>query len=355
MSRRWGLLLVVLAALSAGLVACGGGDDGDDDPRALLEETFTGDSRLTSGRLDLRLALDLRGFQGLDQPIDLRLRGPFRSTADGKLPRFSFTLRARTGGQTIDTGATSTGERGYVAFAGQSFTLPEATFDQFRRGYEEAQRRNGGQREREAQALPLGVKPQDWLVDPKEVGTQDVGGTKTTHLQAGVDVPKLLADLDRILGAAGRAGAGGRLSEAQRRQVEEAVESAKVDVFTGEEDRRLRRMAVDVQLRDTATVNGGSARFAFEIADLNEEVDVPTPSGARPLEELLRATGGALPGVAGAVAGGAAGGTATSPAPAPGGAATTPSAGATTPSAGATTPSAGGAQGRYLQCLQEAG
>ena len=48
----------------------------------------------------------------------------------------------------------------------------------------------------------LGVDPQRWLRDPEYVGKEDVGGTETLHIRAGIDVPLLLEDVNKILGRA---------------------------------------------------------------------------------------------------------------------------------------------------------
>src|SRR3712207_31952 len=86
-------LPVLLAALVLG--ACGGGDEGapsSGDVDALLEQTFSGDKKIESGVVDLKLALDAQGGQQ-DGAFDITLAGPFQTQGAKQLPRFAMTAK----------------------------------------------------------------------------------------------------------------------------------------------------------------------------------------------------------------------------------------------------------------------
>ena len=347
-TRAARFVAVVLAALSAlgSLAACGGGED----PNEVIKETFSGDKRVASGKLDVSLRLKTEGARNLGGPIQVKLTGPFQSQGDKRLPKFDFDLSLAASGQTFRAGAVSTGSSGFLKFQGQAYSVPEPVFAQFRQGYERSQAKREGSKENPTFAS-LGVNPETWLRDPKDEGEEDVGGTETIHVSAGVDVPKLLDDVNRILSRArGQLGNQGRqlptqLTAQQRKAVQDAVEDVSFDVYSGKEDKTLRRMTVNLkfkvpeaQRQSAQGLSGGELTFDLAIDDLNESQTVNPPASPRPFDELTQALRGALGGLAGGGAGaggggGASGGTTTAP------------------------PAAGGDENaqRYLQCLQEAG
>ena len=354
--------LILLCALAAGtLAACGGGDD--EDASAILAETFGAGKDVKSGRLDLSFRLNAQGAQNLQGPVGLRLAGPFQSSGSSELPRFDFDLDVDAGGQRISAGAVSTGDKGFLRFQDQPYELGEQLYEQFKRGYAEQakcneQRDEGG--EGGVSFRSLGIDPARWLRQAETAGSAKVGGADTTHIRAGVDVPRMLEDVNKVLGRADNVGQadpcaedaqpeqprqGSRqLPESTRKTIADSVKDARVDVWTGEDDRILRRLNItvrfDVPEDKRAQANGlraGDLRFDMTIGALNKDQRIAAPSGAQPLEQLVAQFGGQVPGL-GDGSGGAA------PGAAPGG-------------------SAGGAQGggegaqssEYLRCVEQAG
>jgi hypothetical protein len=332
------LALVALAAVP--LPGCGGG--GGEDVEKVLGETFGGDKNVRSGRLDLTLTLETRGLPQLSRPVSVRLTGPFQSQGRRDIPRFDFDLSLNASGQSFRAGAVSTGTAGFLEFQGRPYAVPANVFASFRQGY---QRSQGQRRGRDNPSFAsLGVDPRDWLKDAEDEGEADVGGAKTTHVSAGVDVPRMLVDVNKILQRAGQLGVAqnrqlpSRLTPAQRKKVADAIEEARFDVYTGRDDRILRRMVVDVRFevpaRERAGLNGlegGRVRFDLQIAGLNQPQRIRAPRAARPFAELTAQLRSVL-GRGDAAGGGA------SPAPAPGGG------------------TGGDAKAqRYLRCLQQAG
>jgi hypothetical protein len=352
------LVLVALCACALGLAACGGDDSDSSDAAAILDETFGEGKDVKSGRLDLSFRLNAKGLQNVNGPIGLRLSGPFQSAGKAQLPRFDFQVALDASGQSLTAGAVSTGGKGFVKFQDQAYVLSDELYEQFKKGYAEQAKCAEDRGEEGVSFRSLGIDPARWLENPETAGTEDVGGTSTTHITAGIDVPVLLEDVNRILGRTDsqqsdpcadeqpqegqpeREGSR-QLSEQDREQIANAVKDARVDVWTGEEDRILRRINITLRFevpedqRDRAGgLQSGDLRFDMTIGALNEDQEIAEPKDAKPLEELLAQFGGQVPGLGGGSGSGSGGG-------GTGGSGST----------GGT-----GAQGsEYQQCVQEAG
>jgi hypothetical protein len=337
--RRCALLVVLPALLAAG---CGDSKGGDASTAKLLKDTFSSDTPVKSGKLDVSLGFEAKGIPTLTGPVAFKLAGPFASQGAGKLPKFDFDLDIAAGGQTIRAGAISLADSGFIKFAGRAYTIDKALFDQFRTGYEQSQKSAKG-KDTGPSFKALGISPSSWLKDARKAGKADVGGTPTFHITSGIDVPRFLADINRLLAKAKDLGAGATqgvpqgLSPAIQSTIERSVKRAQVDVYTGEDDHALRRIVLSVSLvvpkdaqKSAGGLQSGELRFNLTIADLNGDQKIDAPQGARPLSELRSALS-ALQG---------------------GGAAPAPS--DTAPPATTTTPPAS-ASPDYLQCVQKAG
>lgn len=333
--RRPAVLLLALCAtvLAAGvLAACGGSDGPSGDPEQILKDTFTGKKKLDSGKLDL--AVDLRAKDGSTGTV--RLSGPFQTNGAGKVPSFDFSLTLSTGGQSLEAGFVSTGTAAWVKLRGQAYKLDDSTFKQFASGYGDAQSQQTDQGADVSSLAAFGVDPRTWLTDPKIVGTEDVGGTKTVHITTGVDVAPMIKDLNALLGKAGSAAKQSvpeSLSPAELTKAAKTLRNVKVDVFTGEDDDTLRRLVVDLDLalapgQTVVGMTPSGLRISLGFADLNEPQTITAPKTSKPFSELQDQLQGLLGAVNGSTGGG---GTATTPSGTTGGAS------------------------RYLDCVQAAG
>ena len=331
-------LIALLLAL--GLGACGGGGGGSAE--SLLKQTFGPNHPVRSGSLGVQLNIDATGLQGLKGPVSLKLTGPFESQGKGKLPKFDFSLALNTSATNFSAGAISTGDKGFLKVQGKTYVVSDQLFQQFKQGYEQAASKS----QSKSGALSfksLGVDPLSWLKDPKKAGTEDVGGAATYHVTAGINMSKFLDDINTLLGKAGSLGQGNlpsAITPSQRRDIERSVKSATLDVWTGQDDKTLRRLRIELGIAVPADVQkrasglkSGHVEFDLTISDLNKSQTINAPANARPLSELTSALGG-----------GSSSGSGTT---------TTPPSGATTPPAGTTTAPAGSSQA-YLNCLQKA-
>lgn len=309
------LALLLACALSLSLAACGGSGEAADartDVNALLRDTFAPGKRIESGRLDLALRIDPRGTGSarLRGPSTLSVRGPFAMGAEGRLPRFALEATFEGAGQRLGAGAVSTGEQGFVTYQGRSYELSGPVFRQLRAAYEQAQAERSG----EPSLAALGIDPRRWMTDAENAGEARVGDDDVVRITGGVDVGRLLDDLDGAFERAARLGLGAgagkapaRLTEAQKEEIRRGVQEApRVELYTGAEDRILRRMVVDLEVRDPAETDAVAAvRLDVSVTDVDEEQAIEAPKDPRPFSELRERLGvlGALGGFGGGTPG----------------------------------------------------
>lgn len=295
------LLLALVALVAAG---CGGGDKADSgtDVNQLLEDTFSGKKEVKSGKLDLKLRLTPEG--GDTGPVSITLSGPFQTQGKGKLAKFDFDASLEGAGQSFKAGITTTGDKGFVSFQGTDYEVSDPVFKQFVAGYEQAQKQaTEGEKPDQPSLATLGVDPRRWLKDAENAGDAKVGDTDTVKITGGVDVPKLLDDVNKLLAKAGSLGVQGtedipkRLTDEQRKQVTDSIRDLKVEIYTGKEDTILRRLVVDLTVKAPegaadAASQSGTLRLDFSILDLNEDQEIAAPADPKPFDELLGQLGG---------------------------------------------------------------
>ena len=183
---------------------------------------------------------------------------------------------------------TSTGDKGFVNFQGTDYVVSDQVFKQFKAGYEQAQKQSQ-RATRTSRSRSLGIDPRKWLTDPKNEGDAKVGDDDTIKITGGVDVDKLLDDVNNALDEGARRSASRapqQLPEQAHRpsrskQVADAIKDPKVEIYTGKEDKILRRMVVDARHRRRPRAPRGSAdvKFDLSISDLNEDQEIAEPSG----------------------------------------------------------------------------
>jgi hypothetical protein len=303
--------LVVVLVVAVGLAACGGGG-GDSaskstDVDTLLDKTFSGDKEVKSGKVELALNVNASGGDsGLSGPVDIKLSGPFESQGDKKLPKFDLDLDVKAQGQSFKAGVESTGDKGFVNFNGQEYVVSDQVFQQFKQGFEQAAAQ-GDKGSKDQSLTDLGIDPRKWLTDAKNAGEGKVGDTDVIRITGGVDVSKLLDDVNQALAKAGSLGLSNqqipsRLTDEQKQEVEKALKDVKVEIDTGKDDTILRRVKVDLNAQDPNSDQKLTLSFDLQLLDVNEGQDFSEPDNAKPFDQLLQQFGG-LGGLGGALGG----------------------------------------------------
>ncbi|MGH2962268.1 MAG: hypothetical protein ACRDL3_08765 [Solirubrobacterales bacterium] len=290
MTRTTLLSLAAVSLLGAGLIVGCGGGGGDEDPQEVLDETFTNDETVNSGVLDLALNASAEGEEG--GSFDASLSGPFQGAED-EFPELDLTasLSGEGGGQSIDFegGLITTADAAFVSYQGTTYEIPQQFYDQLKSLSEQAQEQAGTEDEQDPGAVfeQLGLNPSEWLTEPENEGDEDVEGTETVHIHADANVPQILEDLQS---ASERTGAGEAIDPDEIAEVEEAIDEASIDVYSGKDDRILRRLDLNLAITppedDESGVDSVDLEFSLTLSEVNEEQTIEAPSDAESFDRL---------------------------------------------------------------------
>jgi hypothetical protein len=301
MTGRLRLFLPLLSVLA--LAACGGGE-GDPaerastatDSKSLLRATFNNLDKMKSADVDLKVQIQPRGAIAAQGPVSAHLQGPFASQGAGKPPKFAFTAELQSGGQTFRAGATWTGTKGYVSLMGTPYEVSDLVMKQLVATYEQSLKSrktpsNGG-----LVLGSLGIDFTKWLPDARNEGGSRVGDAETIKISGRADVKQVIADLDKITERAAALnvpGTSGRvpqkLTPQQKQSTAAAIKALNVTVHTGAQDRILRRLTVNADLKDAASKIDVAVLLDVTFSKVGQEQAFPVPKSPRPFGELLKA------------------------------------------------------------------
>jgi hypothetical protein len=270
--------LAALVAVAA-LAGCGGGGSGEAD--GILSQTAASLGKIRSGDLTLRLVVSPR--EGTKGRIGFELQGPF-ALRRGSLPvaRIAYTqiAGAREGTATF----VSTGANAYAEVDGKAYVLPASATEQVRSAAAGLGGSGGG-----LDSFDVG----SWFDHPELDGTDEVEGAETDHVTADLDVVAAANGLLDLVRGLGRDAP--RIEGRQAKQLEDAVESSSIDVWTGKDDRLLRRLLLKADLgfdvpeslkRALGEVVGAKIEFELAVAKPNEPVHVAPPANPLPASAL---------------------------------------------------------------------
>jgi hypothetical protein len=283
-------LLAVVALI--GLVGCGGGGGSSKDARALIDKAFK--QSISSADMTLNVEAKVNGVAQLQQPISLKITGPFQSNGKGKLPSLDWKLSVSGGGQAFSGGVISTGTNAFLNFQGTNYEVGADKVAQFNQRY-------GRQAGSQKTLKDFGIDPQAWVKDPTEAGNENVAGVDTTHVKASVDIAKMFADFNKTIQKAGTmsTAAPQQLTQSQIDQIQNVVKNPKFDVWVGKSDNKIRRLTVSVDFEIPSAqqakfqgAQGGSLNFSVDFAKVGEPQTITAPTNARPLSDLRQQVGG---------------------------------------------------------------
>lgn len=269
------------------VAACG---SSRNNASKLLQQTFTGHHTISSGILDVDLAVDPTPSRTLKGPITLSFGGPFQTLGPGRLPQSSFSLGVGGPGFGGSIGIVSTGSAGYVVLKGAGYQLPQASFARLESSFAGAAAPSAG-----GLLSRLGTA----LANPVVVGQDLIGGAETIHVRADVDVPAVLADLSSILrrastlGVSAAAGLRDGLSVAAQRRIAAEIRDPTFDLWTGAHDKTLRRLQIGATLPvsgQVAQLLGSSSvdlDLSIQYSQLNHAQTISAPATVRPYSELV--------------------------------------------------------------------
>lgn len=254
------LVLVPVAALL--LSACG--SSGTPAGRA-LRATARNLDHIRSATLDLRLAAESPGAKG---PVGFAMSGPVAFREGPPVADVSVTeLR---GGKSVETSFVSTGDAAYVVRAGHVTALP-----------------GGGGLDVGGPGNGLGALRIDrWLRDPRMSDGGNVGGARTDHVTAALDVATAFDDIGKLGDRLGTSALAWLrpLDPAARARLANAASNSSIDVWTGHSDHLLRRLVLKVTLAANGELPASlralvpvTLTFSLDLANLNAPVHVDPP------------------------------------------------------------------------------
>jgi hypothetical protein len=336
------LTVLSFALLAALLIAACGGGGNDEDPQQVLHETFSNPTPIRSGTFDLDLRIESSGGETPGK-LEAKLGGKFESRGPDQLPVFDFdvSLHGEGGAQSFsgNGGLTSTGDQAFIKFQGTEYAVPQALYDEFVTTYSQLQNQSKSQSDQGAGLLQaLGIDISSWLTDLNNDGTEDVEGTKTIHISGKADVPQIIDGVKKLAQRAGAA--AGNVNPAEFDRLNDTIKSGDIDVNSGEDDKLLRRLQLDFDLKPPPGTPGAPDSVTFflqlNLADVNKPQTIQAPASSQPLQTLLDRLGINLGNLGNALRGGVG------------------ASGALPESGGSTkAPTASAAQ-QYQQCLQQA-
>jgi hypothetical protein len=278
------------------LSGCGGGSS--PSARSLVKEAFGAHRPISSGRVDLALALAPRGpAAAAAGGFSLGLRGPFQSAGAGRLPSFALAFTLEAAGERLRAGAVATAGRLYLELGGLAFLAPPASRLALEQGYAQA----GAGRSARAAGSPLatlGIEPGAWLTHASIAGSARLGGEETVHIVAGLDAARFLADARRLAEAGGAL--AGRpaslLTPARAGALAASARAGRVDLYTGARDHLLRRLALraaieagsPAQRTALGGLGEGTLTFTLALTELNRPQAIAPPLRPQPLSRLER-------------------------------------------------------------------
>jgi hypothetical protein len=149
-------------------------------------------------------------------------------------------------------------------------------------GYEQSQKGSNGP------FLLGGIDVTKWVREPRNEGSERVGDADTIKITGPADPARVLADLDTLVARAGALSLPGmgagmpKLGGQDRAAAAEAVKTMTISVYTGAEDRVLRRVVV------TGEVDGNPATLDVTFTDVGNDQTIAAPADAKPFSELLK-------------------------------------------------------------------
>lgn len=265
-----GALLVVLAVVLV-LVLRGGGSG---DAREVVARGLSSEGDLKTAQVHLKLGLSGSAAAG-DEPVLLEFVGPY-SAGNAETARFRFDVKVNGAGDEPVATLTGVGGRNYVTVGKQPYVLDAAALDDLK---------DEDSKDDEGLSLDaLGIDPESWLADPEVAGDEQWDGEDVTHVRSKVDVKRMTDDLKKVVDRAEgseQVGEEAKAAVGTLDSIERDISSATMDVWVAEGEGALRRLQVDIQLKD--------GRLALDLAltDVDEPVRIAAPKNARPFDELL--------------------------------------------------------------------
>jgi hypothetical protein len=250
----------------------------------VLADTAANLGRIDSGVMRMGMLAESTGQ--LAGEMGFELEGPFAlPVGDETLPVAEFRYTQTAGPETAEATFISTGDQAFVEIDGQAYELPA---DELAEQPAAAPA---------AAAAGLGsLRLNEWIRNPQLSEGGGVGGADTWKVTADLNAGEAIPDLMQLSESLSTSGLLAAFEGAGAEQLDQAVESSTIEVYTGKDDHMLRRLVMDIRLglshlaeelgeavTGLATVH---LRFEVKVSDIGRDVSVEAPADALPISEL---------------------------------------------------------------------
>ena len=244
------------------LGACGGSDDEGGVVLARTStscstQTFTGDKQMDSGksRWPSRWRPRARAPSSCRARSSVTLDGPVRRVRQGVDAEVRARGRLRGRGPEPPGGRDVDRRQGLRLLPGHGLRRRRPGLPAVQDAVRAGPRAGRGRQDQGQSLATLGIDPRKWLTDPQNAGEAKVGDTDTIKITGGIDVAKLLDDVNTALAAASALGAaqGQQIPEKLTDDAEaagrsSAIKDPKIEIYTGKDDKILRRLVLSLGL-----------------------------------------------------------------------------------------------------------
>jgi hypothetical protein len=277
--RRLLALVLLLPALAG--CSLGGGGDADD----VLGETAANLGEIRSGTLDLRLIVAPRD----GDEFGFEVHGPFAlAESEGALPVLDVDYTQIVDGRRGTVSLVSTGDAAFAVVDGRAYELGDAQTQELRAA-SGALGGSGGGSGGGLEELPI----DDWVVDPEVEDGGEVGGAATDHVSGELDIVAATNGLIELGRGFGRPLP--RIEGPNADLLRDSARNTRFEVWTGEDDRLLRRLLLEAELglqvpaelrAALGDLVGATITFELGVTNPNADVTVEAPPDPRPSSEL---------------------------------------------------------------------
>lgn len=290
---------ILSALLIAVLVGCGGDDSPGDSGAAdkggkanspevkkLIRETFGPNDKAKSGNISAVVDIDVKGHPRYREPVQVSLVGPFTDAAGQPEAMLDVSLGLRGG--ILGGDMYLKGDKALIGLGSTAYEIPTAIATPLRKPLA----KTGNTLD--AILGVFSINPDRWAKNPRIVGNERVAGIDTIHGTAQINTKNLFLDLATLakrltsLRITDITGLPRAVDAQARAALSRSVKTATGDVYTGADDKVLRRAKLNVLLepsaKDRKLLKFTSIKVAanLDITDIGapQKVNVPTNRGS---------------------------------------------------------------------------
>jgi hypothetical protein len=293
-----GVLSVLLVAV---LVGCGGGDSSSGDKasadkggkansaevKKLIRQTFGPNDKASSGNLSGVIDITVKGLERYKDPIQVSVVGPF--TNAGGQPEAMLDVSLSLRGGILGGDMYLKDGKAFIGLGSTAYEVPASIAGPLRAPLS----KTGN-----ALDAVMGVfhiNPDRWAKNPRIVGNEKIAGIDTIHGTAQINTKAVFLDLAALakrltaLRITDITGLPRAVDAQARAALNRSVKTATGDVYTGADDKVLRRAKINLLLKPSAKdrkILGGftSIKVAgtLDVTDVGapQKIKVPTNRGS---------------------------------------------------------------------------